>query len=77
MLNFPHTRGDEPYVDAEELAVIVIFPTRVGMNRRESLQDRHQYHFPHTRGDEPVSGVPPSPSFSNFPHTRGDEPMGG
>jgi len=35
------------------IAIIIVFPTRVGMNRQGNFCDAGTWGIPHTRGDEP------------------------
>ena len=49
----PHVRGDEPAFDRAWLADDDLFPTCVGMNRRQSVCHQCRPPVPHVRGDEP------------------------
>ncbi len=49
----PHTRGDEPENITEYLLSDCVFPTHVGMNRKDQQWKPKPKSIPHTRGDEP------------------------
>ena len=51
-----------------------VFPTHVGMNRLQGIEQGGAERIPHTRGDEPVNLYLCVNSGYSIPHTRGDEP---
>ena len=53
LARFPHPRGGEPMVGMVGQEAMVVFPTRVGVNRGGLLQLRTPDRFPHPRGGEP------------------------
>jgi len=47
----PHTRGDEPYNSGEAWKELVVFPTRVGMNRWAGGRGARDFEYsPHAWG---------------------------
>lgn len=69
----PHASGGEsrfPLMATFEL--IVVFPTRVGVSRRDQ-KTFHSLRIPHSRGGESVIRFSQSPADGNFPHSRGGE----
>ena len=49
----PHVRGDEPGAGIYAPFSKVVFPTCVGMNRRNEHYSQRRGGVPHVRGDEP------------------------
>ena len=49
----PHVRGDEPGLYRYGVRARNLFPTCVGMNRKEDRLNRSRMAVPHVRGDEP------------------------
>ncbi len=53
---------------------LLIFPTRVGVNRSPDGYYYYYFDFPHARGGEPNNATPPAYMTVHFPHARGGEP---
>ena len=54
--------------------MLLVCPTHVGMNRKQSTDVYKWYRLPHARGDEPEYGDINVEKFASLPHARGDEP---
>ncbi len=55
LAHLPHARGDEPKYSLDEIRMMYICPTHVGMNRPAAPCDNGAGNLPHARGDEPKS----------------------
>ena len=54
-ISFPHACGDVPLKDGDNSDENPVFPTRVGMYRRDAIMLGSLVSFPHACGDVPFS----------------------
>ena len=64
---FPHARGDVPPMEGAEQPKLRVFPTHVGMFRREAWLVATTAGFPHARGDVPIGRKRATRSHPVFP----------
>ena len=71
---FPHTCGDRPFVNPENLESVEVSPTPVGIDLLKELTPGLLGSFPHTCGDRPTFSAGWQ-RLQSFPHTCGDRPV--
>ena len=71
ILGIPHTRGGEPWRSLRGNGLHFVFPTRVGVNRKDRGIGGVNDSIPHTRGGEPEDCTHADRLFLYSPHAWG------